>query len=130
MNALAVTNIANVAAPTAQPVVTRVGVVLDSWRELLDAGAMQAGEPYLAATARPVVARISAATASTVGVASGDDIVIASSAGAIVAPVEVVSGMADSVVWLPSNAVDCNPANELAVGVGSPVTLRKAGGAH
>ena len=130
MNALAVTNIANVAAPTAQPVVTRVGVVLDSWRELLDAGAMQAGEPYLAATARPVVARISAATASTVGVASGDDIVIASSDGAIVAPVEVVSGMADSVVWLPSNAVDCNPANELAAGVGSPVTLKKAGGAH
>ncbi len=38
--------------------------LLATWRQLLDSGRMQDGEPSLAGTARPVVARMSAATAA------------------------------------------------------------------
>ena len=42
--------------------------VLATWHQLLDGGRMQDGEPYLAGTARPAVARMSAATAAEAGV--------------------------------------------------------------
>ena len=45
--------------------------VLASWRMLLDAGRLQDGEPHLAGTARPPVARLSAATAAEIGAADG-----------------------------------------------------------
>jgi len=41
-------------------------VRLATWHQLLDAGRMQDGEPYLAGTARPVVARVSPATAAAI----------------------------------------------------------------
>ena len=43
------------------------GTVLATWRQLLDSGVMQDGEPHLAATARPTVALVSAATAAGLG---------------------------------------------------------------
>ena len=43
--------------------------LLATWHNLLDAGRMQDGEPNLAGTARPAVARMSAATAAEAGVA-------------------------------------------------------------
>src|SRR5690349_1238709 len=51
-------------------------VRLATWRQLLDSGRMQDGEPALAGTARPVVARISAATAAEAGVADGDKVTV------------------------------------------------------
>ena len=54
---------------------------LASWHQLLDGGRMQAGEPYLAGTARPVVARMSAATAAEAGVADGDKVTVATAGG-------------------------------------------------
>ena len=61
---------------------------------------MQDGEPSLAGTARPVVARMSAATAAEAGVADGDKVTIATDRGSVTVPVDVVP-MADRVVWLP-----------------------------
>ena len=52
-----------------------------TWHQLLDAGRMQDGEPFLAGTARPVCARLSAATAREIGVADGDKITISDRAG-------------------------------------------------
>ncbi len=50
---------------------------LATWRQLLDSGRMQDGEPSLAGTARPVVARMSAATAAEAGIADGDKVTVA-----------------------------------------------------
>jgi NADH-quinone oxidoreductase subunit G len=74
---------------------------LATWRQLLDSGRMQDGEPSLAGTARPVVARISAATAAAAGIADGDKVTVTAGQRAVTVPAEVVP-MADHVVWLPA----------------------------
>ena len=76
-------------------------VRLATWRQLLDSGRMQDGEPSLAGTARPVLARMSAATAAEAGTADGDKVTVATERGSVTVPVEVVP-MADHVVWLPA----------------------------
>jgi len=76
-------------------------VRLATWRQLLDSGTMQDGEPSLAGTARPVLARMSAATAAEAGVADGDKVTVATDRGSVTVPVEVVP-MSDHVVWLPA----------------------------
>jgi NADH-quinone oxidoreductase subunit G len=75
--------------------------VLATWHQLLDAGRLQDGEPFLAGTAKRPVARLSPATAAAVGVPDGADLVVATDAGAITLPL-VVTPMADHVVWLPT----------------------------
>ena len=64
---------------------------------------MQDGEPYLAGTARPAVARVSAATAAAAGVVDGDKVTVSTTAGSVTVPLEVTD-MADGVVWLPTNS--------------------------
>jgi NADH-quinone oxidoreductase subunit G len=76
-------------------------VRLATWRQLLDSGNMQDGEPSLAGTARPVVARMSPVTATEAGVADGDKVTVATDRGSVTVPVVVVP-MADHVVWLPA----------------------------
>jgi NADH-quinone oxidoreductase subunit G len=76
-------------------------VRLATWHQLLDSGRMQDGEPSLAGTARPAVARISAATAAEAGAADGDKVTVATDRGSVTVPVEVAP-MADHVVWLPA----------------------------
>jgi len=106
---------------------------LSTWHQLLDSGRMQDGEPALAGTARPVVARMSAATAAEAGVADGDKVTVATGRGSVTVPVEVVP-MADHVVWLPSAGlpqgartehVGSTIRAELAAGHGATVTLRR-----
>ena len=79
-------------------------VKLASWHQLLDGGRMQDGEPALAGTARPVVARMSTTTAAEAGVADGDKVSVATDQGSVTVPVEVVP-MADHVVWLPAGGL-------------------------
>jgi NADH-quinone oxidoreductase subunit G len=78
-------------------------VRLATWHELIDGGRMQDGDEHLAGTAKPVRARISAATAVRVGVVEGEDIAVTTDAGTIVVPVDI-DDMVDNVVWLPTNA--------------------------
>ena len=102
-------------------------ILLATWRQLLDSGRMQDGEPSLAGTARPVVARMSAATAAEAGVADGDKVTIATDRGSVTVPVEVVP-MADRVVWLPATGLPGQRSTiraELGAGHGSTVTLRR-----
>ena len=90
--------------------------ILSTWHQLLDSGRMQDGEPSLAGTARPVVARMSVATAAEAGVADGDKVTVATDRGSVTVPVEVVP-MADHVVWLPAAGfarAGAVPAAELA----------------
>jgi len=121
-------------------------VRLATWHQLLDSGRMQDGEPSLAGTARPAVARMSAATAAEAGVADGDKVTVATDRGSVTVPVEVVP-MADHVVWLPAAgltradavpegapypggqelAVQAGPTirAQLGAGHGATVTLRR-----
>jgi len=118
-------------------------VRLATWHQLLDSGRMQDGEPYLAGTARPAVARMSAATAAEAGLADGDKVTVTTGRGAVTVPVDIVP-MADHVVWLPAAGLPQGapgadragapyPARdagstiraELGVGHGATVTLRR-----
>jgi NADH-quinone oxidoreductase subunit G len=112
-----------------------LGVKLASWHQLLDSGRMQDGEPALAGTARPVVARMSAATAAEAGAADGDKVTVATDRGSVTVPVEVVP-MADHVVWLPAAGLPGNAAeiapypgySEPAVQAGPTIRARLGAG--
>jgi NADH-quinone oxidoreductase subunit G len=96
--------------------------VLATWTELLDAGRLQDDEPYLAGTARSVVARVSAGTAALHGLTDGGGVVVSTDAGAVTAPV-LVTDMPDGVVWLPTNAVGSPVRRALRTGQGGTVRL-------
>jgi NADH-quinone oxidoreductase subunit G len=99
--------------------------ILATWSQLLDAGRMQDGEPFLAGTARPVVARMSAATAAQASVADGGKVTVATDRGSLTLPVEVTE-MADQVVWLPAHSDGSQVRRELGAGHGGLVTMRSA----
>lgn len=107
-------------APAQPPAGT---AVLTGWRMLLGTGAgagtvhgrLQDGEPHLAGTARPAVARLSPASAEAIGAADGDAVVVA---GAVTLPLEITA-MPDGVVWTPLGLVAAQP--------GSVVDIARAG---
>lgn len=78
--------------------------VLSSWRHLLDKGALQTGEPYLAATSRVAVVRVSPATAQALGLQDGASTDVSFAGNIATAPLVVTAGMADDVVWIPANS--------------------------
>ena len=94
------------------------GLRVAGWRELLDASQGNDFEVALRATARPVVARFSAATAESLGLTE----VASVTAGGVtqLLPVEIVAGMVDDVVWVPLNPGN---AERLPVVGGSAVTV-------
>jgi NADH-quinone oxidoreductase subunit G len=96
--------------------------ILATWHQLLDAGRMQDGEPFLAATARPVWARLSAVTATEIGIADGDKITVGTDRGAVTVPAEVTA-MPDRVIWLPANSGGCAVRRELGADAGALVTV-------
>ncbi|MCX2715548.1 NADH-quinone oxidoreductase subunit G [Mycolicibacterium sp. J2] len=97
--------------------------VLASWRMLLDAGRLQDGEPHLAGTARPAVARLSPATAAETG--CGDMVRVSTDRGAITLPLEITD-MPDRVVWLPLNSAGSQVYGTLGAGIGSVVRIEPA----
>ncbi len=99
------------------------GVVLASWHQLIDNGSLQAGEPYLAGTARVAVARMSPATATRLGV-SGTVTVKGSTRASITLPLAITEDMVDDVVWLPTNSPGSSPAATLGVTAGDVVTVK------
>ena len=99
------------ATPTTAPAApSDGGVRLAGWRELLDASQGNDHELALRATARPAVARVSAATAERLGL--GEVATVEAGGVAVILPVEVTPGMVDDVVWVPlnPNSVDRLPA--------------------
>jgi len=99
--------------------------VLATWHQLIDTGRMQDGEPFLAGTARPPVAMMSAATASEAGTAHGDKVAVTTAQGTITLTA-AVHDMPDRVVWLPAHAPGCEVRRELGAGNGTLVMLRSA----
>ena len=77
--------------------------ILSSWRHLLDKGTLQEGEPFLAATSRVGVIRVSPATAANLNLIDGATATVTHADATASAPVIVTANMADGVVWLPAN---------------------------
>ena len=96
--------------------------VLAGWRMLLDAGRLQDGEPHLAGTARPAVARLSAATAAGLGAADGEPVTVSTGQGSTTLPLEITE-MADGVVWLPLNSPGSAVHRQLGVTTGTVVHI-------
>ena len=116
-----------VKAPTVKPSKATAGkgdeLVLASWHLLVDEGALQDGEPYLAGTGRPAVARLSPATAERIGVKDGVITVTGERRASIELPV-VITEMADGVVWLPAKSPGSWVAQELGVEPGARVRVK------
>ena len=102
--------------------------LLASWHELLDAGSLQDNTPYLAATAKPVRAHLSPATAAGLRLGDGDTVTVSSDRGSITLPV-YVTAMVDSVVWLPARSTGSHVYATLGVAPGAVVRLEKGGAA-
>lgn len=112
-------------APAEPPAVAAGTAVLATWHQLLDQGRLQSGEPFLAGTAKRPVARVSAATAASVGVADGGALAVSTDAGTITLPV-VVTDMPDLVVWLPTNAPGSAVRDTLHADAGDVVRIAAA----
>ncbi|MGH3621193.1 MAG: molybdopterin-dependent oxidoreductase, partial [Sciscionella sp.] len=99
--------------------------LLATWRQLLDNGSMQDGEPHLAGTAREAVARISEGTAQGLRVELPGRIGVGTDRGWISIDAEAAD-MPDDVVWLPTNSGPSAVRRLLAAGHGSVVRLSSA----
>ncbi len=99
--------------------------VLASWRMLLDNGRLQDGEPHLAGTARRPVARLSATTATEIGVAEGDSVRVSTESGSVALPLEITD-MPERVVWLPMNSATSAVHEKLRVTEGAVVVIEVA----
>ena len=113
-------------SPPPEPAPGSGEAVLAGWRQLLDAGRLQDGEPYLAGTARPAVARLSASTAAGVGAADGMTVTVSTGRGKVSLPLEITD-MPDQVVWLPLNSPGSAVHRQLGVTVGTVVQIRAGG---
>jgi len=99
--------------------------VLASWHQLIDDGALQAGEPYLAGTARPAVALLSAATAAEVGVTDGALLTVSTERGSVTLPAQIAE-LPDRVVWVPTRSPGSHVRTALAGSTGATVQLAAA----
>ncbi|KGN33874.1 NADH dehydrogenase subunit G [Knoellia sinensis KCTC 19936] len=99
-------------------------LVLATWRHLLDQGSLQDGEPFLAGTAPKAAAKVSAATAESLGVAAGDVVNVVAGNVTVTVPVAIVQ-MADHVVWLPTNSDGCDLRSTLGDAPGIRVSVTK-----
>ncbi|MFI9451091.1 NADH-quinone oxidoreductase subunit G [Amycolatopsis sp. NPDC052450] len=93
-------------------------VLLATWRQLIDNGSLQDGEPHLKGTQREVVAKLSAKTAEGLG----KTVKVSTERGSITLPIEVAD-LPDGVVWLPGNSDGSAVRASLGAGHGSAVTL-------
>jgi len=98
--------------------------LLATWRYLLDLGVLQKHEKNLAGTRRPSVARLSAATASSIGAVEGDLVSVSAGAGAITLPL-AVTDMPDGVVWVPTNSPGSVVGETLGVTAGATVSISR-----
>jgi NADH-quinone oxidoreductase subunit G len=98
------------------------GLVLSSWKQLIDDGRMQDGDDHYRVTARRPVVLVNRATFEGLGVAEGDLVTLTGPLGSLNLPVRVAD-LADGVVWAPASAPGAS-VRHLVGGAGSPVTVR------
>ncbi len=117
------TSAPDVDAP-ASPKPAKGTAVLESWRQMIDDGRGQDGQPKYHATARPAVLRAAAATLKAAGIEPGSDATISTDAGSATFVAEVAD-LPDGVVWAPANSG--TNLRALRAGHGDVVTLKGAG---
>ena len=93
-----------VGAAVGAPVLEAGQAELSSWRHLLDKGTLQDGEPYLAATSRVAVIRVSAATGKSLGLVDGEKATVDCAGVTASATAIFTHDMVDGVVWMPANS--------------------------
>ena len=103
------------------------GLTLSTWNQLIDDGALQEGEPFLAATSRNVIAGLNSKTAAAHSIAEGDLIEISTSLGSITVEAIFVDG-AENTVWLPTNSGESKVRTSLGAAHGNIVTIKRGGG--
>ena len=108
-----------------QPQIEPGTVVLETWRQMIDDGRGQDGQPKYHQTARPAVLRANQATLRAAGIEPGGQATIGTDDGSATFPAEVAD-LPDNVVWVPSNS-GVN-LRTIRAGHGSVVTLTAAGG--
>ncbi|MFC4783088.1 NADH-quinone oxidoreductase subunit G [Nocardioides sp. MAHUQ-72] len=116
---------ATVEAASVPAATTDGGLRLATWKQMIDNGSMQDGDPALRATARRPVARVSPATYATLHESVRDGGVLVGDRGTLSLPVEPTEGMVDGVVWVPACSVGNGVLADLA-SPGSTVTLKGA----
>ncbi|MCK2236786.1 MULTISPECIES: NADH-quinone oxidoreductase subunit G [unclassified Crossiella] len=116
------------AADPGAPLLTNGHLVLASWTQMLGNSSLQDGEPALAGTARPVVARLAPATADKLGLTEGAPVSVATEAGSITLPLELAD-LPEQVVWLPGNSGTSTVRRTLGAGHGALVTVTDGGNA-
>ncbi|WP_371943476.1 NADH-quinone oxidoreductase subunit G [Actinomadura chokoriensis] len=95
--------------------------LLATWRLLLDRGSLQDGEPFLAGTAKPAVARLSPATAAEIGATGA--VTVSAARGEVTLPLEITPDLPDRVVWLPTNSAGCALYRDLGAAAGGVVKI-------
>lgn len=95
-----------------------------SWHLLVDQGALQDGEPYLAGTARVAVARMSKATVEALKIHGPVVKISGFTRGTVTLPLVVTPGMVDGVIWLPTNSPGSSIARTLGVAPGDAVSVK------
>ncbi len=98
-------------------------LVLATWHQLVDEGALQDGEPHLAGTGRISVARVSPATAERFGL-QGVVTITGKRRGSIDLPLVVTEGMVDGVVWVPTKSPGSWVAQQLGTRPGETVVVK------
>ncbi|MEO8105971.1 MAG: NADH-quinone oxidoreductase subunit G [Actinomycetes bacterium] len=96
---------ARVGSPEVSPesVDVAAGLLLATWRPLLEPTVLQSGEPYLAATARPQEVWLSSAEAAAVGAEEGQMITVSGASGSVAAPL-VIGEVAEGTVVVTGSA--------------------------
>ena len=102
------------------------GLVLSSWKQLIDDGRMQDGDDHYRVTARRAVVLVGQATfdglvASGVVVEEGDPVTLTGPLGSLRLPV-AVADLVDGAVWAPASAPGAS-VRHLVGPAGSPVQL-------
>jgi NADH-quinone oxidoreductase subunit G len=111
---------------TTEGVSTSGGLVLASWKQLIDDGRLQDGDEAMRQTARKPVVLVNPATLAELGVAAGDLVSLTGPLGSVELPVGVAD-LAEGTVWAPASAPGAS-VRHLVGPAGSPVTL--TGGAR
>lgn len=87
-------------APQAPQAVGAGQAVLATHKPMLDAGRLQDGAPWLAGSARRVIAFASPATLTGAGVNAGEALTLSTERGSITLPAQIAD-LPDNVVWVP-----------------------------
>ena len=95
---------------------------LATHKPMLDAGRLQDGEAFLAATARRPVARVGADLARRLGLTGGQGLTVSTPTGSVTLPA-IIGEVADGAVWLPECSAGSTVRQTLGAGHGSAVRL-------